>query len=174
MVPPMQPEATSDRRTVVTAAVLGAGGLTGLTACSSSSGSGTTLSRVTDNPSSAPSPTPSSTAQDDVVTGSASSSTTEAAASLVKLSDVPVGGAVAAQAPSGAIVVARPTAGTVVAFSAICTHQGCKVSPQGNRLDCPCHGSVFDAFTGKPVRGPAPAPLQSVPVKVSGQDVVAG
>jgi len=48
------------------------------------------------------------------------------------------------------------------------------VSPAGAQLDCPCHGSVFDAFTGEVLRGPAQAPLAPVPVTVSGQDVVAG
>jgi cytochrome b6-f complex iron-sulfur subunit len=158
MVPPMQPEATPDRRTVVIAAVLGAGGLTALTACSSSGGGGTTSSSVTGNPSST----------------APGGGATSAGASLVNLREVPVGGSVAAQAPSGPVVVAQPAAGTVVAFSAICTHQACRVSPQGAQLHCPCHGSLFDAFTGKPLRGPAQAPLESVPVKVSGQDVVAG
>jgi Rieske Fe-S protein len=93
---------------------------------------------------------------------------------LVKLADVPVGGAVAVQGPAGAVIVAQPTAGQVVAHSAICTHAGCKVAPAGAQLACPCHGSVFDAFTGAVVRGPAKAPLGAVAVKVSGQDVVAG
>ncbi|MGZ4650219.1 MAG: Rieske (2Fe-2S) protein [Kineosporiaceae bacterium] len=162
----MQPEATPDRRTVVAAAVLGAGGLTALTACSSSSNSnGTTSSSVAADPS----PTAPG--------GGAAASGSDTGASgtgLVKLSDVPVGGSVAAQAPSGVVVVAQPTAGRVVAFSAVCTHQGCRVNPAGPQLDCPCHGSVFDAFTGQVLRGPAQAPLESVPVKVSGQEVVAG
>ncbi|MGZ4650530.1 MAG: QcrA and Rieske domain-containing protein [Kineosporiaceae bacterium] len=48
--------------------------------------------------------------------------------------------------------MAQPTAGRVVAFSAVCTHQGCRVNPAGPQLDCPCHGSVFDAFTGQVLR----------------------
>jgi Rieske Fe-S protein len=62
----------------------------------------------------------------------------------------------------------------VVAFSAICTHQGCKVAPAGTTLNCPCHGSKYDAMTGKVLNGPAKADLAPVAVKVSGQDVVAG
>jgi Rieske Fe-S protein len=61
-----------------------------------------------------------------------------------------------------------------VAFSAICTHQGCTVQAAGKELRCPCHGSVFDAFTGQVQQGPAQAPLNKVNVSVSGQDVVAG
>jgi Rieske Fe-S protein len=94
---------------------------------------------------------------------------------LAKVSAVPVGGALAAAGPDGQpIVIAQPTAGKIVAFSAICTHQGCKVLVDGSKLNCPCHGSMFDAFTGKNLGGPAPTPLPAVPVKVSGTDVVAG
>jgi Rieske Fe-S protein len=93
---------------------------------------------------------------------------------IVALSAVPVGGSVAAQGPDGPIVVAQPSAGKVVAHSAVCTHQGCQVAPQGKILACPCHGSMFDAFTGAVLQGPAQAPLPSVTVKLSGQDVVAG
>jgi cytochrome b6-f complex iron-sulfur subunit len=112
--------------------------------------------------------------------GSGSSTTTTntgagAGGVLAALSAVPVGGAVAAKGSDGkAIIVAQPTSGTVVAFSAICTHMGCTVAPHGATLVCPCHGSQYDAFTGKVLRGPAPLPLPSVPVKVQGSDVVPG
>ena len=92
---------------------------------------------------------------------------------LVALPDVPLGGAVAVTTAGGdKIVVAQPTAGQVVAFSAICTHQGCTVAPQGDRLNCPCHGSVFEAFTGAVVNGPAKDPLPAFPVQLDGDAVV--
>ena len=72
-----------------------------------------------------------------------------------------------------AVVVAQPTAGTAVAFSAICTHKGCTVAPAGAKLNCPCHGSVYDALTGKVLSGPAPRALTSVPVTVKDGAVVA-
>ncbi len=76
---------------------------------------------------------------------------------------------------SGApIVVSQPTAGTVVAFSAICTHMGCTVAPAGARFACPCHGSMYDAATGAVLKGPAPQPLAKVAVHVDGGNVVAG
>ncbi|HEX2804952.1 MAG TPA: Rieske (2Fe-2S) protein [Kineosporiaceae bacterium] len=94
---------------------------------------------------------------------------------LIPLAKVPVGGSVLAAGPDGKpIVIAQPEEGKVVAFSAICTHQGCKVIPNGKRLDCPCHGSIFDAFTGAVIHKPAPSPLPSVAVKVSGSNVMAG
>jgi Rieske Fe-S protein len=72
------------------------------------------------------------------------------------------------------IVVARPTAGTAAAFSAICTHMGCTVTAAGKQLDCPCHGSQYNAATGAVLRGPAPKPLRAVAVHVVDGKVVSG
>ncbi len=91
---------------------------------------------------------------------------------LAKLSDVPVGGAVVVAGPDGRpMAVTRPDASTVLALSAICTHQGCTVQPAGGELDCPCHGSTFDLH-GDNTGGPAPVPLPSFPVKVVDGNVV--
>lgn len=95
-------------------------------------------------------------------------------AALAQLADVPVGGAVAAMMGGKPVIVAQPASGTAVAFSAICTHKGCTVAPAGAKLECPCHGSVFDALTGKVLQGPAGAPLASVAVSVKDGAVVAG
>jgi Rieske Fe-S protein len=89
------------------------------------------------------------------------------------LSAIPVGGSASANS-GGAIVLAQPSTGTVVAFSAICTHQGCTVNSGGAQLHCPCHGSVYNAFTGAVVQGPAPLPLPKVAVHVTNGYVVAG
>ncbi|GAA4149098.1 ubiquinol-cytochrome c reductase iron-sulfur subunit [Leifsonia shinshuensis] len=89
----------------------------------------------------------------------------------VSLSSIPVGGAVSASIGSTPIVVAQPSAGTVVAFSAVCTHQGCTVAPQGKEFDCPCHGSRFDATTGDVIQGPARTPLTKLKASVSGDKV---
>ena len=94
-------------------------------------------------------------------------------AALVKLADVPVGGAVSAKTADGTdLIIAQPTAGTVAAFIAKCTHKGCAVAPAGDKLDCPCHGSVFEAMTGKNISGPAPSPLVPFGVRIAGDDVV--
>jgi len=91
----------------------------------------------------------------------------------VRLADVPVGGAVAAKAADGStVIVAQPKAGEAVAFRAKCTHMGCTVAPAGARLKCPCHGSVYDALTGKNIAGPAPRPLPPISVTVTGGEVV--
>ncbi|MGZ4448225.1 MAG: Rieske (2Fe-2S) protein [Nocardioides sp.] len=92
---------------------------------------------------------------------------------LAAVKDVPVGGAVSAKGPGGApVIVAQPTRGTIVAFSAICTHMGCTVAPAGKILQCPCHGSTYDLATGDNTGGPAPSPLTKIPVTVSGGEVV--
>ena len=92
---------------------------------------------------------------------------------LAKVADVPVGGAVSATDANGKpVIVSQPTAGDVVAFSAICTHMGCTVAPHGSELLCPCHGSTYDLATGDNTGGPAPSPLPKVSVKVSKGEVV--
>jgi Rieske Fe-S protein len=93
---------------------------------------------------------------------------------LGPLSAVPVGQAKNVTLPGGKPgILARPTATTAACFSAICTHLGCTVQADGDKLNCPCHGSQYDALTGKVLRGPAPDPLPSIPVTVTDGTVVA-
>lgn len=89
----------------------------------------------------------------------------------IDLSSIPVGGAVSASINGNPVVVAQPSTGKVVAFSAVCTHQGCTVAPQGKEYDCPCHGARFDAATGAVLQGPATAPLAKLTATVSGGKV---
>lgn len=92
---------------------------------------------------------------------------------LAKVADVPVGGAVSATGSDGKpVIISQPTQGTVVAFSAICTHAGCTVAPADKILQCPCHGSTYDLATGDNTGGPAPRPLTEIPVKVTHGEVV--
>jgi Rieske Fe-S protein len=93
---------------------------------------------------------------------------------LAQLDAIPIRGSISAKSPDGKpLVLARPDVTTVVAFSAVCTHQGCTVEPDGAVLGCPCHDSAFDAFTGKVLSPPAPRPLPPYPVKVVGSAVFA-
>jgi cytochrome b6-f complex iron-sulfur subunit len=140
--------AQPSRRHVV-AAVAGAGGLVALTACSGGSSG------------------------DSSAGGSGGAAA--AGTVLTALSEVPVGSAVAAKDAGGKpVLVAQPAAGKVVAFSAICTHQGCTVAPAGTKFQCPCHGSTYEAATGAVLKGPAQRPLTPVPVHVTGGNVVTG
>lgn len=62
-------------------------------------------------------------------------------------------------------VLVRLPDGRFVAYSAVCTHQGCTVAynPDTRKLACPCHGGVFDPANGaKVVAGPPPRPLPTV------------
>jgi Rieske Fe-S protein len=93
---------------------------------------------------------------------------------LISLDDIPVGSAKSVRLPDGSPgVVARPSATTAACFSAICTHMGCTVAPKGQELDCPCHGSRYNAFTGAVLQGPAPKPLKKIDVTVANGKVVA-
>jgi Rieske Fe-S protein len=91
---------------------------------------------------------------------------------VVPLSEVPLGGAYEVSIDGRRVLVSRPTEGTVAAFEARCTHQGCTVRATDEGLVCPCHGSVFDPADGSAVHGPATEPLAPVGVTVRGTDVV--
>ena len=105
--------------------------------------------------------------------GSATKTSQPADKSVAKLADIPVGQAVSAKLPDGRpAIVARPTDSSVACFSAICTHMGCTVNPDGKELKCPCHGSVYDATTGAVKSGPAPKPLPKIAVHVANGDVL--
>ncbi|OZM73017.1 ferredoxin [Amycolatopsis antarctica] len=94
---------------------------------------------------------------------------------LAALADIPVGEAKLVAGPDEEeIVLARPTETTAAAFSASCTHQGCKVKAEGKDLTCPCHGSVFDALTGAVRTGPATEPLPPIAVSVREGQIVSG
>ncbi|WP_328888591.1 Rieske (2Fe-2S) protein [Streptomyces sp. NBC_00316] len=64
-------------------------------------------------------------------------------------------------------VAVRLDDGTLVGYSAICTHLACAVLWRKDRgaegeLYCPCHEGVFDARTGEVTAGPPPRPLPKV------------
>lgn len=96
-------------------------------------------------------------------------------AEVAALADVPVGEAVAVTGPDGEdALLFRPDEETVVAYSAVCTHKGGTLQPDGAELRCPLHQSVFDAATGEVVNGPATEALPAVAVRVEGDRIVAG
>ena len=92
---------------------------------------------------------------------------------VARVADIPVGESIDATMNGEPILLAQPTAGTVVGFSAICTHKGCTVAATGTELVCPCHGSRCDAYTGEMTRGVAPAPLHPLIITLEGDAVFA-
>ncbi|MEV0726295.1 Rieske (2Fe-2S) protein [Micromonospora purpureochromogenes] len=93
-----------------------------------------------------------------------------AAKPLATVADIPVGGGriFAAQG----VVVTQPAEGTIKAFSAKCTHQGCTVTAVRDRtIVCACHNSVFDIADGSVRGGPAGQPLPEAAVSVEGNSI---
>lgn len=93
--------------------------------------------------------------------------TLESGIEIVPLAEVPVGGAVGAELAGARVLVAQPTEGEVIAFSASCPHQGCTVAPADGEFDCPCHGSRFSLADGAVLQGPAEQPLREIRVAVA-------
>jgi Rieske Fe-S protein len=80
--------------------------------------------------------------------------------------DVPVGGGIILDVRDG-VVVTQPTAGQIMAFSAVCPHEGCVISEvAGGEMICPCHGSRFRVADGVVTHGPATRNLARVTVTV--------
>ncbi|WP_138908542.1 Rieske (2Fe-2S) protein [Streptomyces chryseus] len=144
------------RRTVV-AAVGAAGVAAALTACGGSD-----------------SDSPYGTAAEKPAGGEAEAGGGEAGAGggavLAKTADIPEGGG-KVFADQG-VVVTQPAAGQFKAFSSKCTHQGCAVKEVANgMINCPCHGSMFDATDGTVKGGPAKQPLPAAAIKVEGDSI---
>jgi Rieske Fe-S protein len=97
------------------------------------------------------------------------------AQAITRVSEVPPGSAIEFRDDSGerAVLVHLEQSGQFVAYSVVCTHQGCPVAYRDGELVCPCHGSVFDpAQGGAVVRGPAQKPLQEIEIDIKGDKVV--
>lgn len=85
---------------------------------------------------------------------------------VVDLDRVPAGTALVTRFRDKPVVVLNQ-AGTIRAFSGLCTHEGCELgwNPRQQLIRCPCHGSAFDT-RGRVTRGPAAAPLPEFRTRV--------
>jgi nitrite reductase/ring-hydroxylating ferredoxin subunit len=92
---------------------------------------------------------------------------------IARASEVPPGSAIKFTNSGNPAVLVHLQSGSFVAYSAVCTHQGCTVAYNNGELACPCHGSVFNpANGGQVVNGPAQQPLPKIPVEVRNGEVV--
>jgi Rieske Fe-S protein len=160
-------------------AVLGAGGIglgaLALAAC----GHGSSDNEARSTPAAQNSPTsqaPSTSTPETSGSGSSTRSSkrkkSRSVTPIIAVQDVPVGGSAKATFQSQPVLVARPTARTAVAHSGICTHMQCPLPAGGKIIECRCHQSQFNTFTGAVVRGPASQPLAAVKVKIEDGQIV--
>jgi nitrite reductase/ring-hydroxylating ferredoxin subunit len=88
--------------------------------------------------------------------------------------DLPIGKMMGIENSGQKIVVAN-VSGAYYAVGNICTHRGCKLSEgtlNGEKVQCPCHGSTFDITTGAVIKGPASNPERSFKVRVDGDAIL--
>ncbi len=91
---------------------------------------------------------------------------------IARTSELAPGSAVEFSDSGQPAVLVHLQSGDFVAYSAVCTHQRCKVAYRNGQLACPCHGSVFNPTSGaEVVNGPAQRPLPEIPIEVRGGEV---
>ena len=94
---------------------------------------------------------------------------------IIKGGDIKVGATHTFISKAGTPAVLLRTKTGVFAYSAVCTHQGCTVTfnSASKKLQCGCHGAVFDPFDGaKVVTGPTNQPLAKIKVATEGAWIV--
>lgn len=62
-------------------------------------------------------------------------------------------------------ILVRTPKGELRAYRQTCTHLGCSVRWDGQRLECPCHHGFFEVEQGFPVQGPPTRPLSALKVE---------
>ena len=168
---PLADDTDSGRSTGLSrrAVVAGVGGVAAaglLTACGG--GSTATAPGTPAAAPAAPAEAPSAPAEPSAAAGSAASSSGTA---LAAATEVPVGGGKIFADQD--VVVTQPASGEFKAFSATCTHQGCKVkSVTDGQIVCPCHNSKFAVADGSVTSGPAKRPLPAKTISVHGDSIV--
>jgi nitrite reductase/ring-hydroxylating ferredoxin subunit len=95
----------------------------------------------------------------------------------IRLDKVPslttAGGSATIKLGGQEILLIRHSASELRAVSSLCTHQRCgvKYNPKTAKLNCACHGSVFD-LSGKVLTGPATKNLTSFPASLDGERII--
>ena len=93
--------------------------------------------------------------------------------SVGKASDVPEGSVQIRDAEDREIAVCRAS-GELYAFENLCTHDDGPLDQgelDGFEIECPRHLARFDVRTGDVKRGPAFLPVETFPVRQSGDEI---
>lgn len=166
--------AVSGTAVLATAAACSSGGGSPATssgpATSAAGGSPTSAASSATSAASSAASSASSAAASSAPSAGSSAASSEAAPTgtpVASVADVQAAGAVVVEASSGPLLLAYVD-GTVVAHTAVCTHQQCTIAASGL---CPCHQSQFNVTTGAVEKGPALRPLAQENVTVSGGQV---
>jgi cytochrome b6-f complex iron-sulfur subunit len=97
---------------------------------------------------------------------------TGTATDAIDLSRLPVKGTASVTVAGKGYLLYRPDEATVLAYTSVCTHQGCKVGTgSGEVFKCPCHGSEFKKADGTVAQGPAAKALTRFPATIEGAKV---
>ena len=74
------------------------------------------------------------------------------------------------------IIITNTHSGNLKAFSAICTHEGCKVkwNQRDANIHCPCHSGTYHPRTGRVISGPPPYPLRRYEITTRGEEIYVG
>lgn len=93
---------------------------------------------------------------------------------IASLSEIPVGSSFQFNDKSGTpSFLLRPATKHFLAYSAVCTHNGCIVGydQPSKTFQCPCHGAVYSGSSGQVLGGPAPLPLTRINVREIGGNI---
>ncbi|GHD01282.1 Rieske (2Fe-2S) protein [Zhihengliuella salsuginis] len=92
---------------------------------------------------------------------------------VAAVSDLPRGSKLSVEIDGRNYLLFRPSETDVLAYRALCTHQGCQVMVgEAEAFQCPCHNSEFSPEDGAAIAGPADDPLERFAAEIDGDDVV--
>lgn len=99
-------------------------------------------------------------------------SATGTATNAIPLAELPVKGTASIAVNGKNYLLYRPDDKTVLAYTAVCTHQGCTVGTgDSSNFICPCHGSEYSKLDGSVTQGPAPKALTRYATSIEGDEV---